>query len=222
MAVDGGYGPKGYPKFDPNGAPEPWVDLEAVGEYAARVGNRIIGTKAEREALSTSTSAPNQRWLGLTYYETDTGLEWTLLAAGWAVTGGKVPLARALQAAPQTIDGNLQTINYSSLDFESHAGIVDGVGGFIAKAPGRYELKCSLRYNNPTGMEMFILVQTSRIQSPSIRSASRDGAGMVASTFLELSEGQYAKWYVRRNSGTATADTFTLGSWAEFRHVGAL
>lgn len=74
MAVDGGYGPKGYPKFDPNGAPEDWVDLGAVGAYAALVGNRRVGTAAERSLLSASTTAADQAWLGLEFHETDTGL----------------------------------------------------------------------------------------------------------------------------------------------------
>ena len=72
MAVDGGYGPKGYPKFIPGGGFEDWVDLEAVGQFAAKVGNRVVGTAADRAALSASTTAPDQSWEGLEFYETDT------------------------------------------------------------------------------------------------------------------------------------------------------
>lgn len=89
MAVDGGYGPKGRPKFLAGGGFEDWVDLEAVGSYAGDVGNRKVGTAARRAALSTSTAAADQVWQGLEYEETDTGLTWLCTAispsVAWSV-----------------------------------------------------------------------------------------------------------------------------------------
>lgn len=83
MAVDGGYGVKGFPKFDPLGAPDTAVDLQAVAEYAALVGNRMAGTRAERNALSTLTTEPKQRWDGLEFHETDQGLDWRYVSGAW-------------------------------------------------------------------------------------------------------------------------------------------
>lgn len=100
MAVDGGYGPKGYPKFDPNGAPEDWVDLEAVGAFAGKVGNRMVGTAAERAALSTSTTVADQLWVGLEFWESDTGDEWRYEAAGWVRARSK-PVLFGTQSGSQ-------------------------------------------------------------------------------------------------------------------------
>lgn len=69
-----GYGPKGYPKYGPDSNAELWPKLEEVGAFAATVGNRRVGTKAEREALSASTTSEDQASVGLEFFETDTGL----------------------------------------------------------------------------------------------------------------------------------------------------
>lgn len=107
MAVDGGYGPKGYPKFDPNGAPEDWVDLEAVGQFAARVGNRMVGTKAEREALSTSTTVEGQMWNGLEFRETDTGHTYERVGGAWVRTS---PFSAKVSASTNTF--GVVTLNH--------------------------------------------------------------------------------------------------------------
>lgn len=106
MAVDGGYGAKGRPKFDPAGAFEDWVDLEAVGTFAGDVGNRKVGTAARRAALSSSTTASDQLWDGLEFFETDTGKTYLRDGTTWLnVTPPNVnrtfPLAGAASVSMQ-------------------------------------------------------------------------------------------------------------------------
>lgn len=104
MSVDGGFGAKGNPQFDPDGAVEDWVDFTAVGEYAARVGNRIVGTRAERLALVTSPGAEQKTWEGLEFEQTD-GVDkglWKFLGGIWRQA--KVPMAvRVDGTRPSTI-----------------------------------------------------------------------------------------------------------------------
>lgn len=90
MAQDGGFKSKGVPLFSSSGAFEDWVDLEKVGDYAARVGNRIVGTAAERTTLSASTTAEKQRWEGLEFYETDTKKTFLLVGGVWKRSDIKV------------------------------------------------------------------------------------------------------------------------------------
>lgn len=143
MAVDGGYGVKGYPKFDPNGAPEDWVDLEAVGQYAALVGNRMAGTRAERNALSSVTTEQKQRWDGLEFHETDTGLDWRYVSGAWrgaspwgglkagtTNASGIITVAHPWGVKPETVLANMHYLEGDSLDlplyFEPVVWIVDG------------------------------------------------------------------------------------------------
>jgi hypothetical protein len=66
MAVDAPLGPKGQPRFSADGAFEDWVDLGAVGDYAAEVGNRKTGTIAERNALPSG-----KKWEGMEWQDED-------------------------------------------------------------------------------------------------------------------------------------------------------
>lgn len=79
------YQEKGRPVFSGNTAPSTAQDLTTVAEYAARVGNRMTGTNAERSQLATT--GESQRWEGLRFYETDTGEEW-LYDGGWKPASG--------------------------------------------------------------------------------------------------------------------------------------
>lgn len=84
MAVDGGYGPKGQPRFLDGGAPDLAVDSNVLGEYAALVGNRKVGTTAERNA-ALAASNPVQVWEGLNWYDTTDGFEYQYLSSTWVV-----------------------------------------------------------------------------------------------------------------------------------------
>lgn len=122
MAVDGGYGPKGYPKFDPLGSPELNVDDEAVGQYAALVGNRKVGTAAQRVALVSDTTAANQAWVGLEFYDTDTGTTWICTSTspitwrptrfggvfgGVTDTAGLITINHTLGVAPREVQATM-------------------------------------------------------------------------------------------------------------------
>lgn len=64
MAVDS-RGAKNEPQFSDSGAPDIGVDPSAVAEYAAKVGNRRVGSTAERLAATGA-----DLWQGLEWYDT--------------------------------------------------------------------------------------------------------------------------------------------------------
>lgn len=67
MAVDE-YGSKNQPLFDGTKAGNTAADENAISNYAALVGNRKVGTGAQRRALTGGDV-----WDGLEFYETDSG-----------------------------------------------------------------------------------------------------------------------------------------------------
>lgn len=90
MAVDD-WGDKNEPIFLASGAPEIDVDPTAVAAYAAKVGNRRVGTNAQRLAATGKDI-----WPGLFWQETDgnldgylrTGSGWVLLTRPRQTTAG--------------------------------------------------------------------------------------------------------------------------------------
>jgi hypothetical protein len=83
MAVDGPRGPKNAPTFLPGGAFEDWVDMGAVAEYAAEVGNHKVGTTAQRNALTGLNL-----WNGLTFEDTTLNATFRYNGAGWVPWSG--------------------------------------------------------------------------------------------------------------------------------------
>lgn len=84
MSADS-YATKGNPVFDGTKKPDTAVDLTLLGEYAASVGNRKVGTRLERLALTTNPGATNKMWEGLVFEQldgTDKGT-WVYLGGEW-------------------------------------------------------------------------------------------------------------------------------------------
>ena len=78
-------GSKGQPYFAANGAPQIDVDPGIVSDYSAEVGNRKVGTTAQRNAL-----AGDDVWDGLLFGDTSIGVDFRYLAGtGWQRAGGK-------------------------------------------------------------------------------------------------------------------------------------
>lgn len=77
MAVDS-TGTKNEPIFFANGSPEVDVDPTAVAAYAAKVGNRRVGTTAERTAATGKDV-----WEGLEWFDTDLDEVFIYLSGGW-------------------------------------------------------------------------------------------------------------------------------------------
>lgn len=80
-----GFGAKGAPRFSPSAAPSTAADYELVADYAALVGNRKVGTRAQRLALVATATVENQLWNGLEFEQldgTDRGL-WKYLNNEW-------------------------------------------------------------------------------------------------------------------------------------------
>jgi hypothetical protein len=76
------------PQYAANGVPADAADLTQVADFAAEVGNRKVGTNADRGALTGDTL-----WPGLAFGETDTGREfispdgttWTPVSPGLVI-----------------------------------------------------------------------------------------------------------------------------------------
>ena len=115
MAVDATTGPHDEPRFDPNGAPEDWVDLAAVADYASLVGNTKIGTRANRLTLTGK-----KVWEGLWYGETDGDFNvFRYLSGGW----------KFISSPRQTTAGlvyNASWGNASSMELSKLDGRVSG------------------------------------------------------------------------------------------------
>lgn len=73
------YGDKNQPQYSEAGAPQLATDLSQVSNYAATVGNRKIGTTAQRTALTG-----NDRWLGMAFWDTTLNFEFYWDGAAWA------------------------------------------------------------------------------------------------------------------------------------------
>jgi len=61
----------------------PVVDINKVADFAAEVGNRRVGTSAERAALSGA-----ELLVGLRFGDLTDSLEYQYTATGWVVAGG--------------------------------------------------------------------------------------------------------------------------------------
>jgi hypothetical protein len=93
-------GTKGQPHFSSSGAPQIDVDPTSVADYAALVGNHIIGTTTQRTAgVVPGTAVPV--WVGLLWEDTTDGNMYKCIGTNtW----------RKLQSAPFAIEANVVNI----------------------------------------------------------------------------------------------------------------
>jgi hypothetical protein len=74
------FGSKGQPLFDSNKPPDTAVDQNLISNFAAKVGNRIVGTEDDKSKLTAAGGA----WPGLQYHTTEFGFDYEYSAAdGW-------------------------------------------------------------------------------------------------------------------------------------------
>jgi hypothetical protein len=74
------FGSKGQPLFDSNKPPDTAVDQNLISNFAAKTGNRIVGTEDDRSKLTAAGGA----WPGLLFHTIEFGHEYTYSAAeGW-------------------------------------------------------------------------------------------------------------------------------------------
>lgn len=76
MAASGFDPTDGNPLFDDSDAPDIKLDPQLVGQYAAKTGNRVIGTAAERGTYAFLRE-------GREFYETDTGDSYRYISSAW-------------------------------------------------------------------------------------------------------------------------------------------
>jgi hypothetical protein len=80
------FGPHGEPEFKDGDAPDVALNPTQVGKYAALVGNRRVGTTAQRNAALTedpTLSTPGS-WNGLEWWDTTLKRAFILVDGGWA------------------------------------------------------------------------------------------------------------------------------------------
>lgn len=84
MSVDS-YGPKGELVFDGTKKPDTAVDLTLLSEFAASVGNRKVGSRTDRLALSPNPGVANKTWEGLVFEQLDGADKgtWIYLGGEW-------------------------------------------------------------------------------------------------------------------------------------------
>jgi hypothetical protein len=78
MAQDAVTGPKNEPHFAETGAPEIGTDTTLVATYAAKVGNRRVGTTLER-----TNAAGKDVWEGLEWWDTTLKVAFIYLSSAW-------------------------------------------------------------------------------------------------------------------------------------------
>jgi len=126
MAVDS-YGTKNEPRFTDTGGPDLAVDSNALSDHIVKMGNRRVGTSAERDAASAN---PKEVWEGLEWEDTTTKKVYRRIAGSWVQTklfytgprgttaGAITPPDNALiiqqffHAEPRTNAGSAATINW--------------------------------------------------------------------------------------------------------------
>lgn len=81
MAADD-HGPKGNGIYSASGASDDGADLTEIAAYAAEVGNRRVGTTAQRQAALTEE---NGVWEGLIWGDTTDGNEYRFTGGSWGL-----------------------------------------------------------------------------------------------------------------------------------------
>lgn len=79
MAADS-YGDKNEPQYAGTGVPQDAADLTQVAAYAAKVGNRRVGTTDDRNAVVGTKDA----WDGLEWHDLTDGFAYLYLSGGWS------------------------------------------------------------------------------------------------------------------------------------------
>ena len=78
MAADGTAGTKNQPQFLDGGAPDLANDNNILANYTAKVGNRRVGTTAERNA-----AAGKDVWEGLEWFDSTLDRAYTYRSGSW-------------------------------------------------------------------------------------------------------------------------------------------
>jgi hypothetical protein len=143
MAADDIPGSKNQPRFLATGAPETAVDLNTIGDYAAKVGNRKVGTTAERNAATGKDV-----WEGLLWGDTSEGREYRRTGGSWVrfshrTTGGSV-------SEPTNGIGTV-TVNHSLGATPAWVSHIDTLGG---SAP--YTRKVMISAKNATQIQFVV------------------------------------------------------------------
>jgi hypothetical protein len=122
-------GPKNEPEFAGGGAPQDAADLTEVAKYAALLGNHREGTTAERQNLG-----PDERWKGLFWSDTETGLVLFYTGAAWVTLGAPGANRSAKGGYFANAVGGGNTVWSRTYAAKPHARrivvVVDGAGGY--------------------------------------------------------------------------------------------
>lgn len=108
MAADS-HGDKNEPQYAGSGIPQDAADLTEVAAYAAKVGNRRVGTTDQRNAAIGTSDV----WEGLEWYDTtdDNTYLWSGPTSGWVPRFGDT-----LWITPTPIAGTSPNVQYRRLN----------------------------------------------------------------------------------------------------------
>ncbi|WIA99753.1 hypothetical protein [Curtobacterium sp. MCBA15_012] len=147
MAQDS-WGPKHQPQYSGNGVPADAADLSQIANFAALVGNRKVGTSADRAALGA-----DEKWPGLEFYDTDTLASWLYVAdAGGGSAGWINPSMRFAQfstlAAGVPDGGPFQQGTITKVSGKTAGGdFATLANNQITLVPGLYDITWTLKMN---------------------------------------------------------------------------
>ncbi|WP_152970154.1 hypothetical protein [Frigoribacterium sp. RIT-PI-h] len=128
MAADGTSGSKNQPQFLDGGAPDLATDSNLVSDYAAKVGNRRVGTTAERNAATGKDV-----WEGLEWHDTTTNKVYSRIGGSWTLPTTYLNGSSYAAAGGVAVPSNAVIQRY---EFYTELGLnASGVGSFNFATP---------------------------------------------------------------------------------------
>lgn len=127
-------GTKNQPLYTGAGAPSTAADQSEISNYAANVGNRKAGLGGSTRTSLTGADV----WVGLEYYETDTGYTYTYTATGWRMTSTPAVGCRIVKTTGGGATGGLTgagAFAFATITFDSDA--TDPLDMHTTGAPSR-------------------------------------------------------------------------------------
>lgn len=199
------YGTKGQPHFSASGAPAIDVDPSSVADYAALVGNVIIGTAAQRTANVVPNGSGVAVWDGLFWEDTTDGFTYKRVAGAWVLW--TVPWTDYTPVVSGLSIGGGGTIRHSK--FQVTNGICEVR---IAWVLGTSPTVGDINIVNPVTVASWMSDLQPEGQAL-YYDASNGGNGRIVGTLYKTSSGLRMLW---NSTGGGTTQALPLSATAPF------